>query len=195
MGCHSYCAFKVIPGTVVPCFSYHSLFTTRQDTGQEQTLTDSFHAPFSWGIQECAAIHYLAKKVKEWLFNLLISEYHQWDGHIWNHNTCCAWYHRWNGDKNQLKRLQSVGEESLVLKLTCCTGERRNKETIRRMQKHMSKYGKTISRGTFKVDRNRMKPYLFIQRKHRHLIIINLLSDTVKLFPCHGGVWKVLLSS
>lgn len=62
------------------------------------------------------------------------------------------------------------------MKLTCCTGERRNKEIIRRIQKTHEKYGKTVFRGTFKMDKNRMKPCKLIQRKHRHLIIINLLS-------------------
>lgn len=104
------------------------------------------------------------------------------DGHIWNRNTCCAWHNRRNGGKNHLKRLQSVDWESLILKPTCCTGERRNKEIIRRIQKHMSKYGKTVFKGTFKMDRNSMKPCIFIQRKHRHLRIINLLSDTI-VFP------------
>lgn len=63
-----------------------------------------------------------------------------------------------NGDKNQLKRLKSVDWESLILKPICCTGERRKKEIIKRIQKHMSKYRKMIFRGTFKMDRNRMKP-------------------------------------
>ena len=69
------------------------------------------------------------------------------------------------------------------MKFVCCTeGERRKEGSVRAMQKHMSKDGKTVFRGSFRMDRNRMKACIFSQRKHRHFIIINLLSDTIKFF-------------
>lgn len=61
-------------------------------------------------------------------------------------------------------------------------GERGKEENIRAMQRHISKDGKPVFRGMFRLDRNRMKPCTFSQRKDRHFIIINLLSDKIKFF-------------
>jgi len=60
----------------------------------------------------------------------------------------------------------------------CAEGKRSKEGSIRATQRDMSKDGKTVFRGTFIMDRNRMKPCIFSQKKHRYFININVLCNT-----------------